>query len=150
MRLSATDGSPCGVINLAFVLDNVDLQDGQYVLSMRDEYPLAYVSYKDGTKAHGEIFGSFSLRDARARLRPTVHKDGRHMVEIGVESPNVPDFLALSAKIYGEVLRIPIRTFEKDQEFPGNLTFIDGIRNALGRLRRYIAEQLKRMRLIRA
>ena len=86
IRISARCGSPCGVVNLSQLVDDIVLENGKYVLSLRDTVGLAD---EEAAKVKHK---RFTLGQAKAR----VHGIGaRTFVGIEVESTDVQDFIDL-------------------------------------------------------
>ena len=122
LRVSAKCGSPCGKINLSMLVDDIDLEDGRYVLSFRER-----MSAPLGTDADGVLV----LGAARAEIRKT----GVGPYEVTIESPNTADYVA----IYREVQkRLGLPVIEIDYPVnrvpPSEQSFVRGISNDIRRL----------------
>ncbi len=132
LRISARCGSPCGTVNLSELVDNIDLENGKYVLSLRN-----CVALPDGTKVEN-LAKRFSLGRAKAAIEISA---ARSAVNILVESAEVQDFLDL----YDAVCRhlgIEHEHLSRPKHRLDDLSFVRGLRNDLSSLRRYVASQL--------
>ncbi len=133
IRISARCGSPCGAVNLSQLVDSIDLENGKYVLSLRDNVGLAD---EETAKAKHK---RFTLGKAKARI----HGIGAFtVVGIEVESTDVQDFIdlyeAVCLHLGIEHEQLPRPKYRLD-----DLSFVRGLRNDLTSLRRYFANNLR-------
>ena len=131
MRISARCGSPCGTVNLSQLVEDVDLEGGKYVLSLRENVILAD---EETAKAKRK---RFTLGKAKAR----VHGIGAFTaVGIEVESTDVQDFIDLYDAVC-EHLGIEHEQLPRPKYRLDDLSFVRGLRNDFSSLRRYFANR---------
>ena len=129
MRVSATCGSPCGIVNLALLVDSVNLEHGRYILSLRDGLWLTCLPQtEDGTWPNH--IGTFELGQAKASIIESLDSGGRRMLKIAIEGADVADFIDLYNTIYAR-LGVPHEVIPTPKRRLEDISFIRGIRNDL-------------------
>src|SRR6056297_892238 len=91
LRISASCGSPCGVVSLSQLVEGIDLEDGKYLLSLRDE-----VFVGGGMIGALDQVCDYNAGEAKGWVRVS-KKEG--WVVVGVESPNARDCILVRSMI---------------------------------------------------
>jgi len=133
IRISARCGSPCGAVNLSQLVDGIDLENGRYVLSLRDSVVLP-----DNAKIE-DLIKRFSLGKAKAAVEFSAATSA---VNVSVESSEVQDFIDLYDAVC-EHLGIESEHLPRPKQRLEDLSFIRGLRNDIAALRRYLGNRLR-------
>jgi len=133
IRISARCGSPCGAVNLSQLVDGIDLENGKYVLSLRDS-----VLFADEETANAK-HKRFTLGKAKARVHAI---GGFTAVGIEVESADIQDFIDLYEAVCLH-LGIEHEQLPRPKHRLDDLSFVRGLRNDFRTLRRYLANNLR-------
>lgn len=139
MRISARDGSPCGKFNLHALVDGADLEGGKYALSYHDTM---IFSERDE-----DLSSVLSLGEARATIQWTMWHSGRRQYTVTIESPNVPDFIALRREVARRLgWMIEDITYPSVPIPPNQQSFVRGVINDVRRLYCFIIASIAAMR----